>query len=149
MLSHLTGAIGKGLVAGLVGTAAMTASSTLEMKLRGRGGSDAPAKAAGKVLGVEPKGDEGKERFSNIVHWGYGTSWGAVRGLLGAAGLRGPAATAAHFATVWGTELKMLPALEVAPPPQEWGAAELAVDALHHAVYAAAAGAAYEYIERH
>ena len=33
----------------------MTLSSTLEMKARGREGSSAPADAAGKVLGVEPR----------------------------------------------------------------------------------------------
>jgi hypothetical protein len=32
----------------------MTVSSTVEMKLRGRKPSDAPARAAAKVLGVEP-----------------------------------------------------------------------------------------------
>lgn len=50
-------AVGKGLLAGLVGTVAMTLSSTAEAKLRGRGSSSAPADAAAKVLGVEPKGD--------------------------------------------------------------------------------------------
>jgi hypothetical protein len=46
----------------------MTASSTLEAKLRGRGASLTPAQAAQKVLGVEPI-DEGSEaRFSNLVH---------------------------------------------------------------------------------
>ena len=37
--------IGKGLVAGFVGTAAMTVSSTLEAKLRGRAPSTAPPPA--------------------------------------------------------------------------------------------------------
>ena len=60
----------------------MTVSSTLEAKLRERGSSSAPADAAGKVLGVQPRDEEGQARFSNIVHWAYGTSWGAVRGLL-------------------------------------------------------------------
>lgn len=148
MIRHITEAIGKGLVAGLVGTAAMTVSSTVEMKLRGRGGSDAPAQAAGKVLGVEPTGEKEKKRFSNVIHWSYGTGWGIARGLIGEAGLRGLPASAVHFAAIWGTALNMLPALEVAPPPQKWGAEEIAIDAFHHAVYAAAAGAAYDAIER-
>jgi hypothetical protein len=67
----------------------MTVSSTLEAKLRERGSSSAPADAAGKVLGVQPRDEEGQARFSNIVHWAYGTSWGAVRGLLHAAGVDG------------------------------------------------------------
>lgn len=113
-------AVGKGLFAGAIGTAAMTASSTLEMKLQNRTGSSAPA-AAAKVLGVKPVDEQAEARFANIVHWGYGIGWGSVRGLLGVAGLSGPAATVAHFATVWGSEQVMLPALDVAPPITEWG----------------------------
>ncbi len=85
-LGKIASSVGKGLVAGAAGTAFMTLSSTLEMKIRHREGSSAPADAAGKVLGVEPRSEEGKKRFSNITHWGYGTGWGAFRGLIGAAG---------------------------------------------------------------
>ena len=48
------------------------------------------------------------------------------------------------FAAVYGTALVMLPALKVAPPVAEWGAEEIAIDAWHHLVYAAAVNAAYE-----
>jgi hypothetical protein len=140
--------VGKGLFAGVVGTAAMTVSSTLEMKIRGRPGSSAPAQAAGKILGVEPTGEAEEARFSNLVHWGYGTSWGVVRGLIGAAGLEGPGAAAVHLGTVWGTEQVMLPALGVAPPFWQWGAKEVAIDALHHLVYASATGVAYTVLDR-
>src|SRR3712207_9240685 len=88
-LGDVAAAVGKGLFAGAAGTAAMTLSSTIEMKLRGRPASSAPADAAAQVLGVEPKGEKEETRFSTVVHWGYGTSWGAARGLIGAAGLRG------------------------------------------------------------
>ncbi|MDQ4064389.1 MAG: hypothetical protein M3122_11035 [Actinomycetota bacterium] len=83
-------AIGKGLFAGVAGTAAMTASSTIEAKLRGRGSSSAPGQADAKVLGVEPVDEESEARFYNLVHWGYGTAWGGARGFLEAAGLSGP-----------------------------------------------------------
>ena len=141
-------AVGTGLLAGAVGTLAMTVSTTVEMRLRRRDASTAPADAAAKVLGVHPDGDREQARFSNVVHWTYGTMWGSVRGLLGAFGLRGVPAGVAHFAAAWGNELVMLPALEVAPPLREWGATELAIDALHHLVYAAATSVAYEYVER-
>lgn len=147
-LGDVAAAVGKGLFAGVVGTVAMTASSTIEMKLRGRPASSAPAAAASKVLGVEPKGQSEKARFSSIVHWGYGTSWGAVRGLIGAAGLRGLRANAAHLGAVWGAEQAMLPALGVAPPFWEWGPKEVASDAFHHLVYASATGAAYALLDR-
>jgi hypothetical protein len=139
--------IAKGLLAGLAGTAAMTVSSTLEAKLRGRAFSTAPAEAAAKVLGIkEFRSDAAKSRFSNLVHWGYGTGWGAVRGLLRGAGLSPAAATASHGAAVWGSEQVMLPALGVAPPITMWGKEEAAIDAFHHAVYIGASAVAYELI---
>lgn len=141
-------AAGKGLLSGVVGTAAMTVSSTVEMKLRKRPASDAPARAAAKVLGVEPAGDAARARFSNLVHWGYGTGWGAVRGLIGAAGLRGAAACGVFFGSVGGSELAMLPALGVAPPATQWGAREVAIDAWHHVVYATATSLAYDALDR-
>lgn len=147
-LRDVAEAVGKGLFAGVIGTAAMTASSTLEMKIQNRTGSSAPADAAAKVLGVKPVDEDAEARFANIVHWGYGIGWGSVRGLLGAFGLSGPAATAAHFATVWGSEQVMLPALDVAPPITKWGAKEIAVDTLHHTVYAVATGIAYSTLDR-
>jgi hypothetical protein len=144
---QLAAAVGVGLAAGLAGTAAMTVSSTIEVKIRGRPGSSAPADAAGKVLGVRPAGEQESKRFGTLVHWTYGTGWGAARGVLAALGLPAPAATAAHLALVWGTEQVMLPALEVAPPATRWGAKELAVDGWHHLVYAGVTGAAYELLD--
>ncbi|MGH3871247.1 MAG: hypothetical protein ACRDSR_06955 [Pseudonocardiaceae bacterium] len=142
-IGHLASAVGRGLFAGVIGTAAMTLSSTLEMKLRDRAGSSAPADTACKILRVEPVDEAAKARLSTLVHWGYGTGWGAVRGLLAGVGLGGRSATTVHFAAVWGGGLVMLPALDVAPPTSEMEASELAIDALHHLVYAVATGLAY------
>jgi len=147
-LSDTAAAVGRGLFAGAAGTVAMTVSSTLEAKLRKRGSSSAPADAAGKVLGVQPRDEAGEARFATVVHWSYGTSWGAVRGLLHAAGLDGPGAGAAHFAAVWGSAQVMLPLLDVAPPPWESEPKEIAIDAFHHAVYAAFTGLAFSALQR-
>ena len=136
--------IGKGLVAGFAGTAAMTASSMLEAKLRGRAPSTAPARATTKALGIASFEDGiAQTRFNDLSHWGYGTGWGIVRGLLDAAGLPARNATAAHGAAVWGNAQVMLPAMDVAPPSIFWGKKEIAIDAFHHAVYAVATGLAY------
>jgi hypothetical protein len=144
-LGGLAAKIGRGLVAGAIGTAAMTASSTWEQKRRGREPSTAPADAASKLLGIEGFCDDAaKSRFSNIVHWAYGSAWGVPRALLDAAGLRPAAATAAHGLALWGSEQMMLPALGVAPPLWEWGATEVAIDAGHHLVYTLATSLAYE-----
>jgi hypothetical protein len=139
--------IGRGLVAGFAGTAAMTISSTLEAKLRGREPSSAPARATAKVLGINEFEDAVAEaRFNDLSHWGYGTGWGVVRGLLAAAGLSPRAATLAHGAAIYGAAQVTLPALEIAPPAIFWAKDEIAIDAFHHAVYAAATGLAYELI---
>ena len=149
MIGKVAHGIGTGLVAGLVGTAAMTVSSTIEMKVRGREASSAPAMAAEKVLGIEKfKSDADERRFATLVHWGYGTGWGVVRGLLRAAGVPPTAATGGHLAAVWGSEQVMLPALAVAPPVTMWGGKEIAIDAWHHAVYVVATAVAYELVDR-
>ena len=141
------GAIGRGLLAGFAGTAAMTASSTIEARLRHRAPSSAPARATAKALGIaEFETDLARARFNDLSHWGYGTGWGVVRGLLGASAMPPAKATAAHGAAVWGSAAVSLPALEVAPPFVFWGREEVAIDVLHHAVYALATGAAYQLI---
>lgn len=143
-IGRLAGYAGRGALAGLIATSLMTLSSTIEMKLRGRDPSDTPAKAAGKVLGVQPRDPEGSARFGNAVHWSYGTLWGAVGGLLRGFGLREPLATGTHFASVWGAELVVLPLLGVSPPVTEWGAAEVGIDATHHLIYALAMAGAWQ-----
>jgi hypothetical protein len=141
----VTSSIGRGLVAGFAGTAAMTVSSTLEAKLRGRAPSTAPARATAKVLGISSFEDGvAQARFNDLSHWGYGTGWGVIRGLLGAAGLPPVKATAAHGAAVWGSAQVTLPALDIAPPAIFWPKKEIAIDAFHHTIYALATGIAYE-----
>lgn len=148
-LSGLAAAAGVGALAGLAGTAAMTVSSTLEAKLRGRPASDTPVKAAGAVLGVEPTSEQAKQRFGALVHWGYGTGWGVLRGLLDAAGLRGPQAAAAHLGAVWAGEQLVLPATGASSAAWKWGGKEIAIDLLHHSVYAAATSAVYQALDPH
>jgi hypothetical protein len=146
-LSKLSSAIGDGLVAGFIGTAAMTVSSTLEARLRHRAPSTAPARATTKALGIADFEDDiARARFNDLSHWGYGTGWGVVRGLLGATGMPARKATAAHGAAIWGSAAVTLPALDVAPPFVFWGKEEVAIDLFHHTVYAVATGLAYELI---
>jgi hypothetical protein len=141
----LASSIGKGLAAGLIGTASMTVSSTIEARLRRRKPSSAPARAMAKVLGITSFADEiAQARFNDLAHWGYGTTWGVARGLLDAVGLPPRTATAAHAAAVWGSAQVALPALDVAPPAIFWPRREIAIDAFHHAVYAIATGIAYQ-----
>jgi hypothetical protein len=147
VFAKLSTAIGDGLVAGFIGTAAMTVSSTVEARLRHRPPSTAPARATAKALGIADFEDDiARARFNDLSHWGYGTGWGVVRGLLGAAGLPARKATAAHGAAIWGSAAVTLPALDIAPPFVFWGKEEVAIDLVHHTVYAVATGLAYEAI---
>src|SRR4051795_9343400 len=144
-INQLATTLGRGLVAGVAGTAAMTVSSTIEAKLRHRPFSTAPADAAAKVLGIKGFTDESAHsRFSNLVHWGYGTGWGIPRAVLGMNGRGATRATAAHLAALWSSEQVMLPALSVAPPITFWGREEIAIDGFHHAVYALSTAVVYE-----
>ena len=146
--TRLARTIGKGVVAGLAGTAAMTISSTVEAKLRGRAFSDAPARATAKVLGIKEFEDaRAKARFSDLSHWGYGTSWGIARAVMREFGLGPKLSTPAHFAAVWGSALATLPALDIAPPVVFWKKEDIAIDVFHPAVYAAATGIAYELLD--
>jgi hypothetical protein len=137
-------AVGVGLLAGAAGTAAMTLSSTLEAKLRDRDPSDTPANAVASAIGIAPEDDAAKRRLNNLAHWGYGTGWGAARGLIDVAGLHGAPAAAAHLAIVWGGEQIVLPATGASSPAWKWGAKEIGVDLFHHAVYAAVTSAVFK-----
>ena len=65
----LTSSIGKGLVAGLIGTASMTVSSTVEARLRHRKPSSAPARATAKVLGISSfAGEIAQARFNDRMN---------------------------------------------------------------------------------
>jgi hypothetical protein len=140
--------IGRGLLSGAAGTAAMTAVQMIEMKAQGREPSSVPAEAVEEILDVEPQGPEAEERLSNLTHLAYGATWGIPRAVLGAIGLRGLWGTAFHFGMVWGSALVMLPRLDLAPPASRWGKKELGKDALRHAAYALVVGSTYALLSR-
>ncbi len=72
--------------------------------------------------------------------------WGVFRGVLDVAGIRGPLASLLHLTAVWGAEQALLPALGVGSPTPSYRAKAAGIDAWHHAVYAGATGAAYDYL---
>jgi hypothetical protein len=146
-LNEIASALGKGILAGLAGTAAITLSQMIEMKITKRENSDAPVKVASEVTGVAPKNEEEKQKVNQEIHWAYGTSWGIARGMIALAGLKGLPAALVHFGAIWGSALIMLPKYDAAPPVQEQEPKSIAIDALHHAVYALAAGAAYDALD--
>ncbi len=95
------GAVGRGLVAGVAGTAVMTAWQELSARVRSSNESQnhdaqpapedpwaaasAPAKLARRVIegGFDRHGSpERIGLLTNAMHWAYGTGWGAAYGLI-------------------------------------------------------------------
>jgi hypothetical protein len=134
-IGRIGAGIGAGFLAGIAGTAAMTLSSMAEMKLRDRKPSTTPQDAAANLLGLEPRNSDELSKLGQVVHWQYGTSLGAIRGLMSAAALREPLASILFFAAVWALDLAVVPELADTKPAKEWGADELAIDAFHHVVF--------------
>jgi len=139
-------ALGKGLIAGLVGTAAITLSQAIERKITGKPTNFAPGDAASKALDIEASKMEARKKFSDEVNWVYGTSWGSARGMLSLFGLKGLPATAIHWAAIFYTAITIEPDFEVAPAISEWSKRDIAIFALHHVIYAATAGFVFDAI---
>ncbi|MBD1392206.1 hypothetical protein [Mucilaginibacter glaciei] len=146
-LGALGSAIGKGLLAGIAATAAMTLSQMIEMKITKREPSDATLKVAEETAGVKPASREEKTQLSNEIHWSYGTAWGVARGLIGLTGLKGIPAALVHFGAVWGTAVIMLPKHDASKPINEQKPKDIAIDVLHHGVYAVTAGLVYDALD--
>jgi hypothetical protein len=166
-LGYMAGELGRSMVAGLTGTAAITAASAteqivkdaIEARKRGERPSLSLGKAiagpwlfsadvVGKILGVTPKDDEAKRRLSIATHWTYGMAWGASLAALEAVGVRGPLAVGALLAGVLGAEMLAMPALHLFPPPSQWGRKAVISSTYQHAIYAAAAGLAFRRLHR-
>jgi hypothetical protein len=133
-VSSLATRLGAGLLAGIAGTAAITASSTFEMRLRGREPSRAPRDVAERVLGVKAKGDG--VLLATVAHGATGIGLGVVGALAG-----GSART--YLALGMLPELVLVPALSDVDPPWRWSAGEHAISLIHHAAYAVAAARTY------
>jgi hypothetical protein len=148
------GAIGRGLLAGAVGTAAMTAWQALSS--RGSSGDEpkdpweeapAPAKVAKRVAeGVfEREIPADKVGFvTEAMHWGYGTGWGAVYGILAGTTGRSTAPGGLAFGTaVWASSYAQLVPMGLYEPPWKYPPKTLALDLSYHLVYGTALAAAY------
>lgn len=84
------------------------------------------------------------------MHFGYGTSWGALYGLTHST--LEPRSRTVHglaFGTlVWGASLLQLPAMKLAPPVWEYPAKDLAMDLGYHLAYGPGVAAGYRILDR-
>ncbi|HKG26035.1 MAG TPA: hypothetical protein VKB09_10335 [Thermomicrobiales bacterium] len=133
-------AAARGVAAGVVGVAAMTAAEKLEQVLTHRPNSYTPAHTAERLLGLAPRSDKDRLWLNWAMHWGQGVLLGAVRGLMAERGIRGP------FGSFLFLDLRLLndQSLENATgagsPPWRWPVDEQIIDLIHKSVYAFATG---------
>jgi len=125
----------RGLIAGAVGTAAMTSVQMAYLRATDGEPSSAPGDVGRKLIDV-PRGQ--RAAFNQAMHVLYGTAWGAPIGLL----RRSQHGNGLLFgAAVWGVSLIELPLLDVAPPPWHQSSGALASDLAFHLVYGTATAA--------
>lgn len=143
VLVNVLGAVGIGLVAGLIGTVAMTISEMVEARLTKREASTVPGQVGAKLSG-HGEDPATVKRLNTPVHWTHGISLGAVRGLLGLTPLGPVWATVVHYGAVWGGDVLLYRSLGIAPWPWKWERRELITDLFHKGVYAVVTGVAFE-----
>jgi hypothetical protein len=135
------GAAVRGLAAGFVGVAAMTAAEKLEQVLTHRPDSLVPGHTLERLLRLPSKPDEERLWMNWAMHWGQGVLLGAVRGLMAERGWRGPVGSFMFMNVRLLNDQTLENATGVGAPPWTWPVDEQVVDLLHKAIYAFATGA--------
>jgi hypothetical protein len=140
----ITGTVGRAVVAGIAGTAVMTAfQKFIEMPLTGRENSYAPAEFAQRILPVRAKSDQARERLNYVTHFALGGMWGIAFGVAAVRGLRGQKAVNTVFATVYTGDVVLNTALGLYKPTQ-WSMQDVVVDVVDKYVQAQATGYLFE-----
>ena len=132
----------RGMAAGGVGVAAMTAGEKLEQHFTHRPNSFVPGHTLERLLRRASKPDEDRLWMNWAMHWGQGIVLGAVRGLMAERGFRGPVGSFLFLNLRLLNDQTLENATGVGAPPWTWPVDEQAIDLLHKAVYAFATGAA-------
>lgn len=156
------GAAVRGALAGTVGTAAMDLVRYSQYRAGGGmddlrqwelasvgGWEEAPAAAQVGRRVVEALfrvdlPDSVANRTNNVVHWGYGTWWGVVYGLLAGSTPRRRVRWGPVFASaVWLSDYLVLPPTGLYQPMSEYDARTLVGDWASHLAYGTGLGAAF------
>ena len=164
-------AIGRGVLAGVAGTAAMTVAQELWAKAQSSGdggeeGGDAaqqappdpweqastPAKVARRISeGVfrRPVAPERITLLTHAMHWAYGTTWGAVYGIVqGSAHPRRLRGGLTFGGAVWAMSYVQLVPMGLYEPPWEYDVKDTATELGYHLVYGTAVACAYGVLDR-
>jgi hypothetical protein len=140
----------RGALAGLAGTAAMTAHQRLGQGPSSGGDpswDEAPAPAQVARIGLGLVGiDSPAEQIpllTNAMHWLYGTGWGVGYALLAADADEEAWAGPAFGLLVWALSYVQLVPLGIYEPPWEYEPSELADDVGYHLTYGTATALAH------
>jgi hypothetical protein len=154
--------LARGLAAGVVGTAAMTAYQLAVAKAQGKplstpvphrwADAPAPAQVAKKLADAVGQGRrltrDDVPLLTNVMHWLYGVGWGAAFGV--AVHGEHPVAEGVAFGTaVWATSYAELVPLGIYRPPWKYPSKEIALDLSYHLVFGIAAAGTVAVIDRH
>jgi hypothetical protein len=143
------------LVAGVIGTAAMTGYQNLVASFRKPApakphawkDAPAPAQVGRRILTVffEQKVTlDDVPWLTRAVHWGYGVTWGCAYGLLEGESDAKPLRPAVLFGTtLWSLSYAELAPMGIYKAPWRYPARELALDLSYHLVYGVTTGAAF------
>ena len=166
------GAVSRGVVAGVVGTALMTAWQELSAKLQSSDSEEegseqqsgqqtdsdpwedasAPAKVAKRIgEGVfhQEVSPDLIPTLTNATHWGYGTVWGLVYGISRNGGRR----TVLRGGSIFGSAVWLMSYVQLVPmglyePPWEYEPKDLAMELSYHLVYGIGVAGAYAALDR-
>jgi hypothetical protein len=166
VIGGAAGELGRGLVAGMFGTLAITAASTIDQLATEVAHARKEKRAAhldlgkaivspwsfsadvvSKVFGITPKDAEHQRRLAIMAHWGYGSTWGLSLGMMRALGLHRVVATSALLAGQLAAEMIVMPAFRLFSPPTQWGRRAVMSSVYQHAIYSLAAVTSFEWLE--
>lgn len=149
-------ALAQGVVAGAIGTAVFTAYQELtksgepETSPKEWSETPEPAQVGQRVVeGVfhRPLTLERAGLVTNVVHWLYGSSWGAAYAVIEES-VRKPLVSGLALTTVvMGTDYTVLPAMKLYEPPWRYPASVLGKDFATHLVHGLAVAGAYRAID--
>lgn len=164
-VGRVAGNLGRGFVAGMAGTFAITTASTIDTLVteafRARKEGRKPvfnvgnaivnpwsfsSGVVGKVFGITPTDPQHDRRLGIIAHWEYGSTWGLSLPLIHAMGLHGLPAAGAVLGGQLTAEMFVMPSFKLFSGPSEWGTKAIVSSIYQHAIYAVAAEAAYDWL---
>src|SRR4051812_11221490 len=133
-------AILAGAGAGSSGAAAMALTARVEQLVTRRPSSYVPAHTLAHLVRL-PRPDDDRVVRNLAMHFGTGALGGALRGVMAAANLRGPWASAMHTNLRLTLDQTLENATGVGAPPWTWPRDEWVIDVVHKAVYSFTTGA--------